>query len=207
MLISFKSIIEKYGKPNGIIHIGAHLMEERDDYINEGINNIIWIEANPSIFSIIQQNDIGPNEKLFNYTISDTDNDIINFYITNNGQSSSILELDKHKIHHPSIFVTETIKTKTKRIDTIISEKNIDINLYNFLNIDIQGAELLAIKGFGNLINNIKYIYTEINTNTLYENCALINDIDDYLNSFEFKRVETEMTDFEWGDALYIKQE
>jgi FkbM family methyltransferase len=205
MLINFNTIVKKYGKPNGIIHIGAHLMEERDDYVNEGINNIIWIEANPSIYSIIQQNHIGSNEKLFNYTVSDIDDKIIDFYITNNGQSSSILELDKHKIHHPSIFVTETIKTKTKRIDTIISEKNIDINLYNFLNIDIQGAELLALKGFGNLINNIKYIYTEINTNTLYQNCALINDIDEYLNSFGFKRVETEMTDFEWGDALYVK--
>ena len=66
MLISFNSIIQKYGKPNGIIHIGAHLMEERNDYINEGINNIIWIEANPSIFSIIEQNHMGSNEKLFN---------------------------------------------------------------------------------------------------------------------------------------------
>jgi len=205
MLITFNSIVQKYGKPKGVIHIGAHLMEERDDYINEGINNIIWIEANPSVFSVINKKQISKNEKVFNYTISDTDNQIINFYITNNGQSSSILELDKHKIYHPSIFITETIQTQTKRMDTIVLEKNIDIGLYDFLNIDIQGAELLALKGFGDLINNIKYIYTEINTNTLYENCALINDIDEYLNSYGFKRVETELTDFEWGDALYIK--
>ncbi len=204
MLIKFSSIIEKYGKPNGIIHIGAHLMEERDDYINEGINNIIWIEANPSIFSIIEQNHMGSNEKLFNYVISDQDDQVINFYITNNGQSSSILKLDKHKIYHPSIFVTETITTVSKRMDTIISQKNIDMKLYDFLNIDIQGAELLAIKGFGEAINNIKYIYTEINTNTLYENCSLINDMDKYLNNLGFKRVETEMTDFEWGDAFYL---
>lgn len=206
MLISFNSIIQKYGKPNGIIHIGAHLMEERDDYINEGIDNIIWIEANPNIFSIIEQNHMGSNEKLFNYVISDQEDQVINFYITNNGQSSSILKLDKHKIYHPSIFVTETITTISKRMDTIILQKNIDMKLYDFLNIDIQGAELLAIKGFGEAINNIKYIYTEINTNTLYENCSLIDDMDEYLNDLGFKRVETKMTDFEWGDALYVKE-
>lgn len=33
MLIKFNDIVNKYGNPKGIIHIGAHLMEERSDYI------------------------------------------------------------------------------------------------------------------------------------------------------------------------------
>jgi FkbM family methyltransferase len=204
MLIKFSSIIEKYGKPNGIIHIGAHLMEEREDYLAHNIDNIIWIEANPEIYKKILENSIGPNEKLFNYTISDKDNEIVDFHITNNGQSSSILELDKHKIYHPSIFVTNTIKTNTKRMDSIILKENINIQLYNFLNIDIQGAELLAIKGFGKLLNHIKYIYTEINKEELYTNCAKIEDIDKYL--VDFDRVETSWTNANWGDALYVRK-
>ena len=49
------------------------------------------------------------------------------------------------------------------------------------------------------------YIYTEINTNTLYKDCALVSEIDEYLSKYGFIRVETSMTPFEWGDALYIK--
>ena len=206
MLIKFDDIVKKYGRPIGIIHIGAHLMEERIDYLNHGLNNTIWIEANPHVFNKISFiNDGSYYEKAFNYAISDTDDNIVKLNITNNGQSSSILELDKHKIHHPHIFVSDVVQVATKRMDTLIKENNIDISNYDFLNLDIQGAELLAIKGFGDNIKNIKYIYTEINSNTLYKDCALVQDIDDYLYTFGFERVETSMTEFEWGDALYIK--
>jgi hypothetical protein len=90
-------------------------------------------------------------------------------------------------------------------MDTLLSENSIDLNNYNFINIDIQGAELLALKSFGKLLDNFKYIYTEINTNNLYKDCALVSEIDEYLSKYGFIRVETSMTEFEWGDALYIK--
>lgn len=206
MLITFNEIVNKYGLPKGIIHIGAHLMEERNDYISKGLYNTIWVEANPKVYSNIEFiNNESSNERVFNFAISDEDNKLYEFNITNNGQSSSILKLDKHKIHHPHIHVSEVINVNSKRMDTLLSENNINIDDYDFLNIDIQGAELLALKGFGDILNNIKYIYTEINTNTLYKDCALVSEIDEYLSNYEFKRVETYMTDFEWGDALYIK--
>jgi FkbM family methyltransferase len=206
MLIKFNDIVNKYGLPKGIIHIGAHLMEEREDYISQGLNNTIWIEANPKVYSNIEfVNNEPNNERVFNYAISDEDNKLYEFNITNNGQSSSILKLDKHKIHHPQIHVSDVINVNSKRMETLLLENNINIDNYDFLNIDIQGAELLALKGFGNLLNNIKYIYTEINTNTLYKDCALVSEIDEYLSKYGFKRVETSMTEFEWGDALYIK--
>lgn len=206
MLIKFSDIVNKYGKPNGVVHIGAHLMEERDDYISQGLNNTIWIEANPSVYKNIDFINNGTySEKAFNYAISDIDDQFFSLNVTNNGQSSSILELDKHKIHHPHIYVTEVIDIKSKRIDTLFRENNINDTEYDFVNLDIQGAELLAIKGFGDLINNFKYIYTEINTNHLYKDCALVDDIDNYLSKYGFIRVETSMTQYEWGDALYIK--
>jgi valyl-tRNA synthetase len=102
--------------------------------------------------------------------------------------------------------VTETIKVKSSRIDTLIKENSINIQDYDFVNIDIQGAELLALKGFGDCLRSVKYIYTEVNTNFLYKDCALVSQIDEYLEKYEFKRVATAMTKYEWGDALYIKQ-
>ena len=80
----------------------------------------------------------------------------------------------------------------------------IDVSKYNFLNLDIQGAELLALKGFGDLLVGIDYIYTEVNETDIYKDCALIGEIDQYLSDFE--RVETAMTEFKWGDALYRRK-
>ena len=206
MLIKFEDIVSRYGTPKGVIHIGAHLMEERNDYLLYDLENTIWVEANPSKYKSISRVNQAPNhESAFNYAITDSDNQELDFYITNNGESSSILALDKHSIHHPSVHVTETIKVKTKRLDSLIKENSIDINCYNFLNIDIQGAELLALKGAGDLINSIDFIYTEVNTAHLYKDCPLIGEIDDYLNGFGFSREETKMTQYEWGDALYIR--
>ncbi len=88
--------------------------------------------------------------------------------------------------------------------------KNIipDYNIpFNFLNLDIQGAELKAMKGMGDYLKNFDYVYTEINDDHLYINCALVSDLDDFLLQYGLVRVETCWTDCKWGDAFYIKKD
>lgn len=207
MLIKFETICEKYGVPKGIIHIGAHMLEERSAYLSKGLRNTIWVEANPSVYERARDSiALNQNEKLLNATISDTDGLCVDFHIANNGQSSSMLEMGTHKERHPAVRFTNTIKVKTKRMDTLISENNFSIGDYNFITLDIQGSELLAIKSFGELISKFDFIYTEVNTNYLYKGCALISEIDEYLKGFGFQRMETEMTHNEWGDAFYMRK-
>jgi len=140
-----------------------------------------------------------------NFICCDTDENESILNISNNGQSSSILELGTHKKHYPYIKYIDTIKVKNKRIDTMYKEDNIPNTFANFLNIDIQGAELLALKGTGKILHNFDYVYLEVNRDYVYKNCALIKEIDDYLFKFNFKRVESKWTHENWGDALYIK--
>ena len=209
MLINLRSLCNKYKfLPKGIIHVGAHKAEELGIYDELGIENVVWVEANPKIFEVLNSNiSKFKKQKAFNFLVSDVDNKDYVFYVTNNGESSSILELDKHKIHHPHIHVTEKMNLKSKKLDTIIKENNIDINGFNFLNLDVQGAELLVLKGFESGLNNIKFVYTEVNTGEVYKNCAKIEELDYFLKTYMFERVETKMTEYEWGDALYIKKE
>ena len=87
----------------------------------------------------------------------------------------------------------------------VVGEYDINISDYNFLNLDIQGYELEAFKGFENLLNDFDFIYCEVNEKELYVGCPLITDIDEYLNTFNFKRVLTNITGHGWGDAFYIK--
>ena len=82
---------------------------------------------------------------------------------------------------------------------------NYDIE-YNFLNFDIQGAELKALKGMENYLSQVDYLYSEVNSDYVYKDCVLINELDDYLNKFGLIRVETYWTPCKWGDAFYIKK-
>lgn len=206
MLIDLRELCKSYQFiPKGILHVGAHKAEEYNVYTELGVNNVVWIEANKELLNSIKNN-IPEHQIILNYLVSDVDDKEYLFKITNNGESSSLLELDKHKIHHPHIHVISEEILKSKTIDTIIKENNLNMEFINFLNLDIQGAELLALKGAKENLVNIDYVYTEINTASIYKNCALINEIDDFLSENGFYRAETRLTQYEWGDAFYVRK-
>jgi hypothetical protein len=77
---------------------------------------------------------------------------------------------------------------------------------YDFLNLDIQGVELRALKGFEKYISGIDHIYTEVNSGEVYINNDSINEMDSYLNDMGFDRGATYLTQYEWGDAIYIRR-
>ena len=192
---------------NGILHIGAHECEELQDYNNIGItnNNIYWIEAMKNKVELIKNNK--KDVKIYNAVIDIEDNKEIVFNITNNGQSSSILEFGSHSVHHPHVKMIEKQVMKTSRMDSIIDKYNIPIHNINFVNLDIQGVELRALKSMEKYLNNIQYIYTEVNTEEVYKNCNLMSEIDEYLSNFGFTRVATKILEqYGWGDAFYVKQ-
>lgn len=191
-------------KITGVLHIGAHECEELpfyNNYLNLSNNDIIWLEAINELV-IKNQNKNIPN--VYHAVITDKDNDIVNFNISNNYQSSSVLKFGTHSKRHPNIIYVNNILQKTITIDTFFYKNNINPEKYVFWNIDIQGAEIMALNGSINSLKYVKIIYIEVTTEELYENCALINIIDDFLKKHHFTRVITEMTEYGWGDAIYI---
>jgi hypothetical protein len=104
--------------------------------------------------------------------------------------------------HHPQVHYISSFKVQTQLLKDILLNYNIR---FNFITLDIQGAELKALKGMEEYLPHIKYVYTEVNSNYVYENCTLVSELDEYLSKFAFKRVETSWHQAEWGDAFYIK--
>lgn len=143
-----------------------------------------------------------PNINIESAVVSDKVENII-FNISNNGQSSSILNFGLHRQYHPQVHYVGKMGCQTRLLKDILPNYNIE---FNFLNFDIQGAELKALKGMEEYLDKVDYLYTEVNKNYVYENCALVNELDEYLNKFGLVRVETNWTDYEWGDAFYIKR-
>jgi len=207
MLISPKEITDILLSNNinisGVFHIGAHECEEIYFYNHMGIQdeNIVWIDAIPSKVTEATCRGI-PN--VYNAVITDTDDKEVIFNISNNGQSSSVLNFGTHLQEHPGVVYVDTIKLKSITIDTFFERNKIDASKCDFWNFDIQGAELMALKGAANSIKYAKVIYLEVNEKELYENCGLIGEVDTFLSKYNFKRVLTNMTSHGWGDAVYI---
>ena len=143
-----------------------------------------------------------------NACLSNVDDNEVTFNISSNeGQSSSFLEFGTHKTAHPDVSYIDQIQLKTKRLDTLIDEINLNVHEFNFLNMDLQGAELLALRGLGDYLKYFKYAYLEVNKEELYKGCPLVEDLDMYLIGFGFRRVETSWAgNFGWGDSFYIRK-
>ena len=209
MLIPFE-IIKRFLTSNNIqvkgsFHIGAHDCEELGFYNQLGLsqNDVVWIDAMHN--KVLEAKNRGiPN--VYQSVISDQDDQEVKFNVSNNGQSSSILEFQTHAYQHPEVKYVSSSIEKTTTIDTFFSRNNMDASKYNFWNFDIQGAELLALKGASNSIQYADAIYLEVNEDYLYKDCALIGEIDDFLKLKGFNRVHTVMTQWRWGDALYLRQ-
>jgi FkbM family methyltransferase len=190
----------------GILHVGSHDGAELDYYLHNGINDIIFCEANPDIYSrLVSRCDGFYRVKCYNYAICDRAGKI-NLNVTNNDSaSSSILDLKDHKHYYPHIYNNYTISVPSITIDELFSKENIHSNNYNLLNIDIQGAELMAIKGMSEYIMSCDYIYSEVNFQEMYDGCCMIEDFDKYLFNLGFYRFFLADTGNGFGDALYIK--
>jgi FkbM family methyltransferase len=202
MLISLDSLVQKYNiQIKGILHVGAHECEELPSYENYITrDNILWVEALPDKVDMCKQK--FPNLLIENAVVSDKV-ETVTFNRSNNGQSSSFLDFGLHKVHHPYVWYVDSFSAETKLLEEILCNYSIP---YNFVNLDIQGTELKALMGMESYLPTIDYIYTEVNSDYVYENCSLINEIDDYLGKFGFKRVETKWwEDCKWGDAFYIR--
>ena len=209
MLIDHKEIETILANANipicGVLHVGAHDCEELGFYTNWGVspNDVIWIDA---ISEKVEEAKIRGIPNVYRAVITDKDDAVVTFNISNNVQSSSILNLKTHLQEHPHIHYVKSTQETTVTIDTFFKRNNLDPAKYSFWNLDIQGAELLALTGAPKSIAYATALYLEVNINELYEGCALIGQLDTFLSKHGFARVKTYMTHYGWGDALYIKK-
>lgn len=207
MLLDLVGLCKKYGiSSRGVVHIGAHECTEFNLYPTIGMKKIVLVEANPVVFARLKKRVEGiPNVLLSNCAIANYDGEIV-LHVTSNDESSSVLPLGYHKVLYPHIVETAQITVPCRKIDTLLEVIGVNPADISLINIDIQGAELLAFQGAQNLLMSVEAIVTEINNKELYEGCALTGQLDEFLGRFGFERKETNTPfDPSWGDAFYVK--
>lgn len=116
-------------------------------------------------------------------------------------KSSSLLEPNKTVEIHPWLKFDEQIIVKTDTVKNKMVEFN--IKTIDFIHMDVQGAELMVLKGTSNYISNIKMIWLEVENIELYKNQPLTADVEFFLKSNNFVKIKDTVNHIA-GDQLWV---
>lgn len=193
-------------KPKGILHLGACTGEEADYYDAVQPNIVVWFDCNPRTHDQLIQN-VGHrnNHHVIYKAVTNVDDVDLDFHITNNNASSSVLPLKDHLKIYPDITEVDTIKVRGTTVDTALKDNNFEPYQFDFANLDLQGYELKALLGMTNVIFYLKWIYTEVNFQELYAGCCTMKDIESFLAVHGFKLIRIADTKLGWADAYFAR--
>ena len=210
MLIPVSDICKRWElSPQTILHVGAHAGEELEEYERHlwGIDRVLWIEALPDLAA-----------QLADFLKSRKHHRVINavawhtcepaqFFRTSNTQSSSILKLKGHLAEYPDIVETDSFEVQTTRLDDVLRSDPIHDLGIEFINLDVQGAELQALMGLGHMLTQASSVYSEVNLAELYVGCTTFVPLNNFLAKNGFTVVDIRMTNARWGDALWLRSD
>ncbi len=196
----------------GVIHVGANAGQERDLYDRYGLR-VIWIEPIPEVFAQLQNALTRyPKQRALQYLVTDQDGAEYPFHIANNaGASSSIYDFQLHKDVWPEVSFERTVTMQSITLTTLLRQESVNPSDYPALIMDVQGSELLVLKGAVEILSAFAFIKTEVADFESYAGSCQIGDIEQFLNANAFTEfARTKFAERSEGgnyyDIVYRKQ-
>ena len=189
-----------------IIEAGAGMGEDIIKYSNLFPNGRLFsFEPNPKqyqhVYQLVKDRS---NVTLYANALGEKTGDILDFYVSrNNGNlwgSSSLLKPKEHLKAHPTITFNETVQVKIVNLDDFVKKHNLEV--IDFLELDLQGYEPLIVKSSPKTMSITKILYTEINTAEVYEDNILYPEYKQILENLGFEEIEAGFDGLQ-GNAVY----
>ena len=195
MIAEFVQYIQDKTKKYVIFDVGSRDCLQSIEFYDTFPNAKIYaFECNPNTLNICKKNIENYKDRidLIEGVVCDYDGHVT-FYPINqektkttwkngNPRSSSIFKSNgKYTIE---TYVQDEIKANCHRLDSVM--KNYDIDNVDIIWMDLQGAELLALKGLGAHLDNVKYICTEVSYKEMYSGQVMYNELNNFILSNDF---------------------
>ncbi len=184
---------------NVMIDVGAHHGETIKLFNKEfNINSIISFEPNIKSYNkLLKKNYNLQNLITYNLALGE-EKKIISFNDHYESQSSTIIQINKEsKYYKKKMFFLNPFQNKNKkinvinikmdRLDNILKESK--LTEIDILKIDTEGYDFNVIKGLGDLIKNVKYIYFEHHFHDMLIKNYNLRNINNYLYKYNFVKV------------------
>jgi FkbM family methyltransferase len=200
-------------KVRGIIHIGAHAGGEANTYDIHNLQ-VAWVEPIPDVFHNLCRN-IAPyrKQKAYKYLIGEKDESEAVLHVsTNDGLSSSVLSLAKHREVWPDVSYSAEIKMPITSLPTFIAQERLSLAEYEALLLDTQGSELMILRGATAMLASFKYIQVEVADFEAYAGGCLLSQMNEFMSNQGFRQERCEQQSYQlrtdvgaYYDVTYVR--
>ena len=168
--------------------VGAHRFQEKEliEAIFPAVEQIYLFEPLPELSEdLIALGKSDTRIRAYPYAISDFNGPALLHVASNDGASSSLLPLTRHKELFPEVKQAGTVTVQCRTLESIIQEYK--LRPPDMLFLDVQGAEYTILSSLSTaLTSKIKLIYSEASTEMLYAGAKLLDDLKHILKSNYF---------------------
>lgn len=128
-------------------------------------------------------------------------------YLTASPEANSLLAFEAG---NPCARWTRVVGEEEVRVCTLdrwCVEQRINPARVDVLKLDVQGAELAALRGARRLLESVRVVYLEVSFVPMYKDCPLFPEVDGFMQQRGYRRHAVYPSDQpqHWGDALYVK--
>lgn len=115
--------------------------------------------------------------RVFPVAVSDEDGTAQFNVASNDGESSSLLQLGSHREHFPGVSMQTRIEVPTRRLDSVLAEHG--LRAPDLMIVDVQGAEYRVLKSLSPaVLDSLRLLYTEVSLEPVYESAGLLSDVE-----------------------------
>ena len=168
---------------------------------------IISFEPNPATYqTVLDTTRNHPSITPCNLAATDREG-TIDFYQNTTGNHGASSIFPKSGLYDYIESYNQTkIQVQSIRLDGFLP--TIGVTKVDLLWADIQGSELAAFRGMGDLFNGVRCLNTEIEYKPMYSGQPLYEDIKAFMDSKGLVEIEkTCRYDGFWGDAIFLREE
>lgn len=196
-------------EPEGVLYLGAHAGDLLWVWLLLGYRKVLMVEPQEEVFkllstvtratsalTLVHDEFLGCEEEtqlqLAQCAIGDHDGEA-DFFVMAHSMLSSLQQPkeaeDQQQQHLQAVPSTQRVKVPVMTLDSLlreVEEAGGDAR-YNTLYMNIQGAELKALKGARRTLQGIDFIYLEINFKERYVGAPTVEELNAFLAEYGFK--------------------
>ena len=214
MIENFLKYISNKNEECVIFDIGSRDCMQSIEFYHSFPNAKIYaFECNPNTLPLCRKNIEPYSDRitLVEGAVCDYDGDIT-FYPINQQKTittwedgnpgASSLFKSNGKYEHET-YIQDEIKTNCHRLDSVMKKYNIP--KVDIIWMDLQGAELLALKSLGEFLEYVTYIYTEVSYKEMYTGQVMFNELNNYIISYNFV-IKNKLSLSGWQEDVIYKK-
>ena len=197
-----------------LVHVGAHLGQERHGYEALGYRDMLWIEGSERVHAQLAESLAAHVAERRAAGVTDLRHQTVRALLaaregeelalrefSNDGMSSSIFgATDTLRERWPAVHETgreERVRTRT--LAGLLAE--LGFGPVDVLVVDVQGAELLVLQGAERTLQQVKAVVSEVSTRPFYDGGVLFPQLRAFLSEHGFEAMSAPSRH---GDLLFV---